>query len=212
MLVLQRTRTELRSCVGKDEMDEQKGKWQKEAEGVKKDMEQMRADLCKAIVERDEARSERDSVKVAQDLLKIQLQEAKVEAEAMKLQRDKAREKGEREKSDRDKSDREKGDRADKRGKKERAGSPPPTPPPEEATVPDALKAMLEDLDETIHSFSALPQAERKTELRKLRGLYHPDAQKVKTPAMQKFFTQLSQHVNRYCELHLKQDCPTCKT
>jgi len=190
--VLKRTRAELRETVAKDEVDEQKGKWKLEAEKVKKEMEQMRADLCKAIVDRDSARSERDAAKAEQDALKSQLRDAAVEAEVLRNQRDKAK------------------DKSDKNGGK-KSGSGPTSLRMEEVQSSE-LKDMTDELDATIRGFMKLPQAERKSELRKLRGLYHPDAQKVKTPSMQKFFTHLSQHVNRYCEAHLRQDCATCKT
>lgn len=119
---------------------------------------------------------------------------------------------------------REKGSGDRDRGRSDRdrdRDSKPPsrsrTPPPgsiisvdDAAAAPDTLQLMCDDIDTAVKSLLELPAENRAAELRTLKRTYHPDAQRVKSEAMQKFFTQLSQHINGYCEAHLRRDCPKC--
>jgi len=114
--------------------------------------------------------------------------------------------------------------RQSNRGEDSNTPPPPKTTPPNtfgrQTTPPSAkedagdkeLLNMQKEIDEAVKKLRTSGTAdERGKELRTLKRSYHPDAQKLKTPVMQKLFTSLSQHVNGYCEAHLRRDCVACQ-
>lgn len=74
----------------------------------------------------------------------------------------------------------------------------------------DGLETLYAEIDESMKKLKNVPQAERAKEFRNLKRAYHPDAQKLKSAAVQQLFTQLSQYVNGFCEAHLRRDCHSC--
>lgn len=76
----------------------------------------------------------------------------------------------------------------------------------------EGLEGLYAEIGEAMRKLRKVPQKERASELRSLKRSYHPDAQKVKSPAVQQLFTQLSQHVNGFCDAHLRRDCQACQS
>lgn len=85
------------------------------------------------------------------------------------------------------------------------------TPPKAESLAsPRGIDDLYAEIDAAMKKLREVPADSRASELRTLKRSYHPDAQRVKSQAVQQLFTQLSQHVNGFCEAHLRRDCRVC--
>jgi len=148
----------------------------------------------------------------------------KTEAEAIRKERDAARDKARLHELEasffREERDRVVAQAAEekRRWNQRKSTSEKPSPSKETAekdrtpaTDDFTVALMCREIDERVKELRELPQEKWATELRTLKRSYHPDAQKVKSATMQRFFTQLSQHINGFCEAHLKRDCSECK-
>lgn len=67
------------------------------------------------------------------------------------------------------------------------------------------------EIKEALRNIKKTPQGARGSELRALKRSYHPDSQRLKSPAIQQLFTELSQYINSYCEMHVRRGCPVCE-
>jgi len=74
-----------------------------------------------------------------------------------------------------------------------------------------AVKSLFDEIDLKVRAMGDSAYAEQRTRLKKMKAQYHPDYQRVKnSPELAKIFVQLSQHINRYCDVHLRRDCREC--
>jgi len=100
---------------------------------------------------------------------------------------------------------------AEKAAKEAQAPKASPQVSPQ-ASPRGGADTLYKEIDAAMKKLQKVPLATRASELRVLKRSYHPDAQKLKSPAVQQLFTELSQHVNSFCEAHLRRDCPVCKS
>lgn len=92
-----------------------------------------------------------------------------------------------------------------------RSSSKEPPAPATKVNV-EGLEGLFAEIEEAMVKLRKVPQKERASELRSLKRSYHPDAQKLKSPAVQELFTTLSQHVNGFCDAHLRHNCQACSS
>jgi chromosome segregation ATPase len=93
-----------------------------------------------------------------------------------------------------------------------KSGSARHKPLKQEIGEGQSLEMLFKEIDATMKKLRQSPTASRASELRTLKRSYHPDAQRVKSEAVQNLFTQLSAYVNGFCEAHLRRDCPSCNS
>eukprot|EP00927_Polykrikos_kofoidii_P034447 TRINITY_DN29239_c0_g1_i1.p1 TRINITY_DN29239_c0_g1~~TRINITY_DN29239_c0_g1_i1.p1 ORF type:complete len:943 (+),score=157.75 TRINITY_DN29239_c0_g1_i1:176-3004(+) len=136
-----------------------------------------------------EARRERDDTKKEVERLRAQLRDQEEKMEQKERQEREARRQDER------------------RQRRERRPCTNETP---RIAVSDQ-NCLLAEVEESVEALRNIPLQERSQGFRALKRSYHPDAQRVKSAAVQRLFTELSQHVNSFCEAHLQKDCAACE-
>jgi len=166
--------------------------WKKEAEMLAKERDVALEEVKRLQARAQEFRKERDDFKAEGKRATAEAEAAAAKAAAQKEARKEA----------------ERAARASRNSRQEQEQQAGAASPRDSA--PEGLDTMLKEIDDKMKELRKVPQADRASELRTMKRSYHPDAQRLKTAAVQQLFTQLSQHVNSYCEPHLRQNCRDC--